>query len=134
MAARINNAAWDAFFAIRKIVLDQTNSQTLHRIVQRKYKGTDYTKPHQWPGLDGEKQMGHHTWIDLTIPPQIVADVKKALPHTEIDEETKRTLAELAGIYYRLRLAPTHDHAYTLMHLREMLKALFPGWANAVNF
>lgn len=132
--ARVNNAAWDAFHAIRKIILEETNSATLQRLANRKYKAIDYTKPAKWPGLDGQKQMGAHAWIDLTIPPQIVADVRKALKYSDIQPDIKALLAELTVIYTRLRAGNPADHTYTLIHLRELLQGRWGSAANVVNF
>lgn len=133
-AARRNNAAWDAFFAIRKIILEETNSATLQQIANRKYRSVDYTQPSPYPGLNGEKQMGVHAWIDLTIPPQIVADVRKALKYCDIDADTKRILLDLTGIYIRLTDPAQGDQAHTMAYLRQALITRWGNSANIVNF
>lgn len=133
-AARRNNAAWDAFFAMRKIILEETNSATLQQIASRKYRSVDYTQPSPHPGLNGEKQMGVHAWIDLTIPPQIVADVRKSLKYCDIDADTKRLLLDLTSMYLRLTDHSHADPAHTMAYLRQTLIGRWGNAANVVNF
>lgn len=133
-AARRNNAAWDAFAAIRKIILEETNSQALKSIVDRKYRSIDYTQPAKYPGIDGEKQMGEHAWIDLTIPPQIVADVRKAIRYSDIDQDTKACLYELTSIYIRLRGSRVKDPTELMRYLRQVLINRFGHKANIASY
>lgn len=133
-AARRNNAAWDAFFAIKKIVLEETKSATLHQIVSRKYKAIDYTQPAAQMDIDGKKMMGMHAWIDNSIPPQIVVDVRKALKHCDIDKDTKAIIFDLTGIYLRLRDLSHTDPTHTMAYLRQTLIGKWGNTANIVNF
>lgn len=133
-AARRNNAAWDAFYAMRKIILDETKSHSLQQIANRKWRSVDYTKPAPLPGIEGERVMGATAWIDLTIPPQIVADVRKALRYSDIDPDTKRLLADLTSIYNRLQNPELRDPWPVMAYLREILTSRRGNVANVVNF
>lgn len=130
--ARKNNATWDTFYAIRKVVLEETNSEVLKQIVSRKYSGVDPFAPSKFPGIDGKPYRGAVTWVDFTIPPSIVADVRKALPKADVTPEIKKLLADLILIYQRLQ-DPNRDHAPIMANLRRIATEKWNG-ANVINF
>jgi hypothetical protein len=131
---RASNAAWDAFYLLRRIVLEETKSETLQRIANRRYRATDYTKASPHVGLEGETVRGATVWFDNTVPPQIVNDMRKALPRAEITQQQRDEIATLIRWYTRLRDARRTDHHFIMADLKSWARSKYGNGANLVNF
>jgi len=129
--ARVSNACSDCFFAIKTLCL-AADSDVLREIVARRYYRVDITQESNFLGIDGEKVYGKVVDYDASVPEQIVKDVRKALRKgMPRDPKLRELIAEFVALYFRLKNEP---HAAAMDRAKALLKELFPGMANCVNF